>query len=218
MFCPICKSEYREGFTRCNDCGVDLVSSVPASAPPDGLALAWRGGDPSLFSAALAALQDAGIAHYEIADHNQLIFELAIPRPRYDVLVRQVDLPKALEVVAPFKERAALAQARDIWKGTSPFESAEPEGPKAKAQGESSEGGHASDDISAGFDPKQARMGIWAGEDAEMAQNLKNCLREVGIGCVMEDLQGRWSVRVMPQFEARAKEIIREILEASPPE
>lgn len=186
--------------------------------PPDDLALAWRGGDPSLFSAALAALQDAGIAHYEIADHNQLTFELAIPRPRYDILVREVDLPKALDVVAPFEERAALANARDIWKGTSQFESAEQEEPKAKRQGEPSEGGHAPDDISAGFDPKQARMGIWAGEDAEMAQNLKDCLREVGIGCVVEDLQEKWSVCVMPQFEARAKEIVREVLEASPPE
>jgi hypothetical protein len=29
MFCPICKSEYREGFYRCVDCDVDLVSELP---------------------------------------------------------------------------------------------------------------------------------------------------------------------------------------------
>ncbi|MGH9713997.1 MAG: hypothetical protein ACRD5M_11940 [Candidatus Acidiferrales bacterium] len=218
MFCPVCKSEYREGFTRCSDCGVDLVPSIPAPAPPNDLALAWRGGDPSLFSAALAALQDAGIAHYEIADHIQLVFELAIPRPRYEILVREADLPKALDLLAPFEERAAWAHARDIWKGTSPFEDAEPQKPQAKLRDEPSGTDHAPDDIAAGFDPKQARTGIWAGEDANMAQNLKDCLREVGIGCVVVDLQGRWSVRVMPQYEARAKEIVREIVEASPPE
>src|SRR5215469_216976 len=25
MFCPVCKAEYRQGFTRCADCDVDLV-------------------------------------------------------------------------------------------------------------------------------------------------------------------------------------------------
>ncbi len=29
MFCPQCKSEYRPGFTRCADCGVDLVDRLP---------------------------------------------------------------------------------------------------------------------------------------------------------------------------------------------
>ncbi|MBN1625359.1 MAG: DUF2007 domain-containing protein [Deltaproteobacteria bacterium] len=29
MFCPKCKAEYREGFLKCADCGVDLVSELP---------------------------------------------------------------------------------------------------------------------------------------------------------------------------------------------
>jgi len=29
MFCPTCKSEYREGFYKCADCGADLVSELP---------------------------------------------------------------------------------------------------------------------------------------------------------------------------------------------
>ena len=28
-FCPNCQSEYRPGFTRCRDCDVDLVASLP---------------------------------------------------------------------------------------------------------------------------------------------------------------------------------------------
>lgn len=28
MFCPICKAEYREGFSRCADCDVDLVPEL----------------------------------------------------------------------------------------------------------------------------------------------------------------------------------------------
>jgi hypothetical protein len=29
MFCPKCKSEYREGFYKCADCGIDLIGALP---------------------------------------------------------------------------------------------------------------------------------------------------------------------------------------------
>lgn len=29
MFCPVCRSEYREGFTHCPDCDEDLVLGLP---------------------------------------------------------------------------------------------------------------------------------------------------------------------------------------------
>jgi Putative prokaryotic signal transducing protein len=29
MFCPKCKAEYRKGFYKCADCGVDLVNEQP---------------------------------------------------------------------------------------------------------------------------------------------------------------------------------------------
>ncbi len=29
MFCPQCRTEYREGFETCTDCGVALVSELP---------------------------------------------------------------------------------------------------------------------------------------------------------------------------------------------
>ena len=29
MFCPICRDEYRAGFTSCTDCGVALVAQLP---------------------------------------------------------------------------------------------------------------------------------------------------------------------------------------------
>jgi Putative prokaryotic signal transducing protein len=34
MYCPICRSEYRAGFTRCNDCDVALVAELPAEEEP----------------------------------------------------------------------------------------------------------------------------------------------------------------------------------------
>ncbi len=33
MFCPRCRTEYRQGFTRCSDCDIDLVSTLPPDPP-----------------------------------------------------------------------------------------------------------------------------------------------------------------------------------------
>jgi hypothetical protein len=33
MHCPVCKDEFRPGFTRCASCGVDLVDTLPTEDP-----------------------------------------------------------------------------------------------------------------------------------------------------------------------------------------
>jgi len=34
MFCPICKYEYREGFSECSDCKTQLVAVLPTDKKP----------------------------------------------------------------------------------------------------------------------------------------------------------------------------------------
>ncbi len=35
MFCPKCKTEYREGFSRCADCDIDLIPELPPEPEPE---------------------------------------------------------------------------------------------------------------------------------------------------------------------------------------
>ncbi|MEJ2247307.1 MAG: hypothetical protein P8Y80_14710 [Acidobacteriota bacterium] len=34
MFCPKCKAEYREGYSKCTDCDIDLVPELPPEPGP----------------------------------------------------------------------------------------------------------------------------------------------------------------------------------------
>ena len=221
MFCPVCESEYREGFTKCSDCDVDLVEHLPDDSGGSGsfdLAVAWRGSDPSAYSAALAALQDAEIPTQEIANHGQVAWGLAIPKPQYEILVRKMDLKAALEMVAPFGERAAWANARDIWKGRTQSKELEGEGSGELTNAIDAADTPAPDDIASEIKPKDATSEVWSGDDRKMAETFKVCLREVGINCVLTADGGRQRVLVLPVAESRAKEIVREIIEQTPPE
>jgi Putative prokaryotic signal transducing protein len=73
MFCPRCNAEYVPGFTRCADCDVELVESLPVPAPgparpePAGdlvtgdLVTVFSSRDPGLMPIAESLLRSAGI-------------------------------------------------------------------------------------------------------------------------------------------------------------
>jgi hypothetical protein len=61
MFCPQCRSEYRQGFTRCKDCDVDLVWELPPEDHDVNLVKVFESGDPALIPIAESLLRNANI-------------------------------------------------------------------------------------------------------------------------------------------------------------
>jgi hypothetical protein len=66
MVCPECGAEYREGFTHCSDCDVDLIVAPPS--PPDErnkieIVQVYEAGNPALLAVAESLLDDAGIEY-----------------------------------------------------------------------------------------------------------------------------------------------------------
>jgi hypothetical protein len=59
---------------------------------------------------------------------------------------------------------------------------------------------------------------VWNGDKEEFADTLTVCLREIGIGSRKLTEAGHWRLVVRPEQESRAREVVREVVEASPPE
>ena len=103
MYCPQCKAEYRQGFTRCADCDVDLVHEPPASAsgpveasgqdenPDDPFCSFWRGDDPRIHAELCELLNEEGIPHRTVRREDHLFnlntksaFEIGIPFSQFE--------------------------------------------------------------------------------------------------------------------------------------
>jgi hypothetical protein len=67
MYCPQCGAEYREGFTRCADCGVPLVAVLPTEPPASDtrLVTVFESTDAAIFAMAKGALEDAAIPFWQ---------------------------------------------------------------------------------------------------------------------------------------------------------
>jgi hypothetical protein len=221
MFCPNCKAEYREGFTECSECGIPLVknlmnASVSTNGPEnlEAAELLWTGTDSSASGAITEVLDAAKISY-----RTTLREVGALPgleKPVYAILIHARDAEAA---------NAALDEARLGFE--SPQEN--PSGAAAiseltlpdAAQQEDSDDSSSLDPqeyVPEDFDPKAATAEVWSGADLTLAKVLKDCLRENGIGCAVNNVQATNHLAVRPSDLARAREIIREVVEATPPE
>jgi hypothetical protein len=91
MICPQCNAEYRDGFVRCADCGVELVHVPPGTlvAPDrehtqtriddeDPFCEFWRGDDPRLQGELCQVLGEAGIP-FRTLQLNDVLSMVGIP-------------------------------------------------------------------------------------------------------------------------------------------
>lgn len=227
MFCPNCKVEYRRGFYECADCHVPLVDALadvqPASSPAasddlDAPVKLWDGIDPRRFAEIRAALDAKHIPYSDELQEPRLLRTLSFEP--LQIWIRKADE----EVARTILSDAGADDARDSASSTSEPESGAEFAPEESGKfevesraGESADDGQV-DDIVEDFDPDEATCEVWAGEDRQMAQVFDDCLRDVGIGCVVTQDDGKVRVLVLPSAEGRAREVVREINEATPPQ
>jgi hypothetical protein len=212
MICPSCKCEYRAGVTQCSDCGVPLVDGLDAPAAPlpedDSIVAIWDGNDPRDFAQVKEALDKAGIPFMGPVPRGYFI--LPSTRPKLELAVSLADRERAEKVML---ELEAL--------GDDPDELT-PEEREALALPESEsfdqdEAAIVPSYLPEDWDDDVAVAEVWNGDEEHFANTLVACFRENGIPSHKLTENGRWRLVVRPEQEARAKEIVREVVEASPP-
>lgn len=244
MFCPVCKYEFRRGFTHCNTCDVDLVETLPPeeeidhSAPAtaaqmDHPTLLWSGASGGIFSALTTALDDAQIPYNKEELDARLVF--TSQHGDLEIWVPAANLPQAQPILD-----AVLANPLNSEEATSRVPELEAE--SAAPEDENAEDYESGDDIrhnhiARELYPEDATAEVWSGQDENMADMLKSCLEEIGINCYVRtpdseeadaDFGGRtnkpadkaaapFAVRVLPEDESRARQIIRSVTDGLPP-
>jgi hypothetical protein len=87
MFCPVCKAEYRPGFTTCTDCNVELVQELSTKPKEDlpgkienhsfkEILFSFNPGDIAFIKSVLDA---EGITYYFHGEHFNSMRPLALP-------------------------------------------------------------------------------------------------------------------------------------------
>ena len=111
VICPNCEAEYREGFTRCSNCDVDLVDALPSIEIRGDLELVkiFESGNPALLSLARSLLDDAQI-DYTSPSASRSFNSVVGPNMFF---VRKEDEAEALALLADISEDMQFEELPD---------------------------------------------------------------------------------------------------------
>ena len=103
-WCPICRTEYREGFQTCADCGCELSLFEPQSTPtPTEFSFLTNIADPVICSLLVSKLESFGIPcdllYRGTSQYVKLIMGASFEGA--DLYVPTEFLPEALEIIKP---------------------------------------------------------------------------------------------------------------------
>jgi len=232
MFCPQCKAEYRQGFTRCADCDLDLVWELPQEGleplqqgepgdpNEDPFCSFWKGEDPRVHAELCSVLDEAGIPHNTVfrRDHlfnlrNYPAYELGVPFSMFERAENAVKEAYGTDDVGNGEAgelKGLLAPRnpvtiRKLPETLTPSPGHDLPGPPSAGEGED-------------WFPEDATVRVWHGEGGEPSEFLVAALHENGIRCRMDRSDEREELYVLPEDAERAREIVREVAEGKPPE
>jgi hypothetical protein len=212
MICPNCKCEYIRGVTQCADCGVALVDALepPKASLSDDVRIValWRGNDPAECQKIKEALESADIPFTEPDTKGS--FSFIATEQRMEIWISEADLERGRKILLDLDGRA---DPREL----SPEELEALALPESEGQDSTDQESRLENSSEDWYEDDPAAE-VWSGESEEFADNLIACLREIGIASRKISEDTRWRLVVRPEQESRAKEIVREVVEASPPE
>jgi len=244
MYCPHCRTEYRAGFTHCTDCDVDLVWDLPqplaarrASSDrqdydhvpgepgdpnSDPFCSFWKGDDTRVHAELCEVLDEAGIPHNTVfrRDHlfnltNYPAYEVGVPFSMFERAENAVKeaygTDEVMDVgVTELQGHVLPERANELRKlpaTLTPKASEEIPGPPTAGDHED-------------WFPEDATIRVWSSSHNDNAQTefLVAALHENGIRCRVDHSSRTAEIFVLPEDQARAREVVREVVENTPRE
>jgi len=210
--CPRCRREYRDGTIRCSTCDVELVDRLPSeplspSEPKRPLARHYSHG---ACADVCLKLRGAGVA-FDVRQQKDSGSQQMNVRWEFTILVRASDYENA-------------KKALDLEVGLAEIEEEPwPDEEEIRAAMELPADYAASDEElgpPSNWDPEnwpkeEANVEIWSGDEGQILSVIEMSLRENYIHSrVQRGVDRRRRVLVLPQDDGRAREIIRQIIDA----
>lgn len=212
MICPECKCEYISGVTRCADCGVPLVDALP---PPSAairgdvrIVPVWRGTDRADYEKVATALDNAGIPYTKA--NSTSLFGSRPNESTLEIWVAETDWEKSNEVALSWDDSL-------VPEDLTPEQAAELSLPASDAPDDNDTQPEPSEDLPEYWYEDATVAKVWSGDSKEFADTLIACLREIGIPSHRVGESSPCSLVVPQKLESRAREVVREVCEASPP-
>jgi hypothetical protein len=212
--------------------------------PDDPFCSFWRGDDPRIHAELCELLNGEGIPHKTIRREDHLFnlntksaFEIGIPfsqfekaeaaiKDAYDTEEEQQDpallLPYAEGYAPGVRGVFPWRPLADGFVGAAICGEEERESAAAAAP-EEPDADEQSGNILSGRDPRnwnpeEATVQVWLGEQSYPGEMIEMALRENQIHARFEKGNGRNAIYVLPEDEIRAREIVKEVVEGVPPE
>jgi len=217
MFCPECKAEYRQGFTHCSDCDADLVYELPSDhVRPEvddtgkPFRLIWKGYDQAACVAICRELMKADLP-YKVARVSISRESLMRATWEYDISVPDSEHARAKELLGVEGEFTDdRASSDDDERPSVEADEAIPadDAPTAAEV--------RNDSYLDPWYPEDATVEIWSQDGDDISSSIEMALSENLIHCRLSFLDGDHKVFVLPEDEARARGIVREIVERRP--
>lgn len=231
MYCPLCRAEYRPGFTECSDCQVALVSDPPPesfdrpSKHGPSFAPVWAGEDPGKHAQICEALDLQEIPQRTLRREDHLFNPTA--HAAYEVYV-PVDLVtparQAIHEAVPTEDDPEQPSDSAI------LEIPAEDGPAYESDDDTYRGDEEGDrGDRSNFYPEDATAEVWAGDEPDLAAMIASSLRENDIPYRSDEADipnpedpseeiSATRLFVLPQDHDRAHAIVQQILNAIPPE
>jgi hypothetical protein len=231
MVCPQCNAEYRPGFARCADCGVELVNEPPhyalvsqSPADPgdpnkDPFCAFWKGEDARVHAELCEVLEEAGIPHKTVfrRDHlfnlgNYAAYQVGVPFSLFEKAEKAVQEAFGTEDA---EEREYLNTPRLLQSPRETIQrllSTMTPAPEENFPGPPTAGEETD------WYPEDAIASVWATDAGEPSDFLVAALHENGINCRVDQQGTRAKLYVLPDDATRAREIVREVVEGQAPE